>query len=83
MRSNSSTVEIYECIRNQILHANTPSMGQNVCAYVISMCHPKAWGDKYVEGFGESWADWLSYLSELADVASQCRRRIYKNTIAG
>jgi hypothetical protein len=83
MRDNTATAEIYEGIRDQILRANTPDMGQTVCLHVITMCHPKAWGDMYVEGSGESWTIWLSYLDELAEVANQCGQCIYENNKNG
>ena len=55
--------------------AATPSMAQNVCEHIITMCHPKAWGDRYVSGM--STTDWFRFLSDLSDLAAKCGQDIY------
>ena len=43
------------------------------------MCHPKGWGDRQVEDFGNDWAAWQGYLDELSEIAEQCGQAIYDN----
>lgn len=51
-------------IKQLIGRAATPSMAQNVCEHIITMCHPKAWGDRYVSGM--STKDWFRFLNNLS-----------------
>lgn len=79
LKSNPTTSEVYEYVSDAVAQAKTPSMAQSVCSQVITMCHPKAWGDMYVEGYGETWVGWMSFLSELAETANTCGQLIYEN----
>jgi hypothetical protein len=62
-------------IKQLIVRAATPSMAQNVCEHIITMCHPKAWGDRYVSGMSTN--DWFRFLSNLSDLAAKCGQGIY------
>lgn len=79
LKSNPTTAEVYKFVSDAVARANTPSMAQSVCSQVIAMCHPRAWGDMYVEGFGETWTGWMSFLSELSETANTCGQLIYEN----
>ena len=69
--------DIYDFIVERSASATTPSMAQSVCSSVISMCHPKAWGDRCVRGM--DLMAWIGYLSDLSEVANECRQRVYEN----
>lgn len=56
LRENAATREIAIFVEGLVERANTPSMGQSVCDEIITMCHPKGWGDRHVRGFGSDWA---------------------------
>ncbi len=77
LRSNASTCEVYEFVRQKVERASTPSMAQSACEAVATMCHPKAWGDLNVQGFGAKWTDWHNFLEELGAVATSCAQAIY------
>jgi len=79
LRTSASTRDIAIFVEDLVTRANTPSMGQSACDEVITMCHPKGWGDRQVEGFGAGWAAWHSYLDELSELAEQCGQAIYDN----
>ena len=79
LEDSESARDIYEWIRDAANAANTPSMAQRVCSEVITMCHPKAWGDRYVTLFGSDLLAWDNYLGELADVATNCGHKIFEN----
>jgi cytochrome c5 len=70
--------DVYVFVHANVMAAITPAMGQSVCEEVITMCHPRAWGDRQVPNFGKTWADWGHYLSELQEVAASCGQRIYE-----
>ena len=70
--------DVYAFVHANVMAANTPTMGQSLCEKVITMCHPRAWGDRQVPSFGKTWNDWYSYLSELEEVAAACGQRIYE-----
>lgn len=79
LAENDSVSDIYEWVRDAVTAADTPSMAQSVCSKVIVMCHPKAWGDRYVILFGSDLLAWNNYLGELTEVANNCVRKIYEN----
>lgn len=83
LKDHSETKDIFERVSERINNASTPSMGQSVCSYVVSMTHPKAWGDMYVSNFGSEWSDWFKYLGELSDIASQCGQAIFDRENGG
>jgi hypothetical protein len=62
-------------IKQIVGRAASPSMAQNACEHIISMCHPKAWGDRYVSGM--RFTDWLQFLSAISDLADKCQQGIY------
>jgi hypothetical protein len=78
LQSNPATQDVYAFVRDVVAKAETPSMGQSACEKIITMCHPRAWGDMYVQDFGKTWTDWLNFLSELQEIANSCGQRIYE-----
>jgi hypothetical protein len=62
-------------IKRIVGRAASPSMAQNACEHIISMCNPKAWGDRYVSGMVNN--DWHQFLSKLSDTAAQCGQAIF------
>lgn len=62
--------DIYEEIAREAAEASNGFMGRRLCRRVITMCHPKAWGDRFVPGYDAK--AWNAYLGELADVAAEC-----------
>ena len=62
-------------IRRVVGRAATPSMAQSVCEHIITMCHPKGWGDRNVSGMSTN--DWFRFLSDLSNLATQCGQAIY------
>lgn len=79
LRGNPSTRDVAAFVEDLVGRANTPAMAQSACDRVISMCNPKAWGDRLVEGFGDDFLAWQSFLGELGDLAAQCGQAIYDN----
>jgi hypothetical protein len=45
-----------------------------VCREIVAMCHPKAWGDRFVTGMDH--ADWILLLQELKSAAETALDRI-------
>ena len=62
-------------IKRIVSRAASPSMAQNACEHIISMCNPKAWGDRYVSGMVNN--EWHQLLSRLSDTAAQCGQAIF------
>jgi len=62
-------------IKRIVGRAASPSMAQNACEHIITMCNPKAWGDRYVLGMGDN--EWLQFLGRLSDTATQCGQAIF------
>jgi hypothetical protein len=54
-----------------------PSMAQSACEKIMTMTHPKAWGDRDAN-FGASYLDWFKYLDELKSVANDCGHAIFE-----
>ena len=79
LKANASTQDIAVVVSDLVDRANTPSMAQSVCDEIITMCHPKGWGDRQVEDFGNDCAAWQGYLDELSEIAEQCGQAIYDN----
>lgn len=67
--------EVASEIKRLVSRAASPSMAQNACEHIISMCHPKAWGDRYV--FAMTDNEWQEFLSRLSDTAAQCGQAIF------
>ena len=65
-------------IRRIVSRAASPSMAQNACEHIISMCNPKAWGDRYVSGMVNN--EWHQFLGRLSDMAAQCGQAIFDAT---
>lgn len=80
LHASASTRDIATFVEGLVERSNTPSMGQSACDEVITMCHPKGWGDREVEGFGADWAAWHRYLDELSELAERCGQAIYDNS---
>lgn len=76
---SEETNDIYKSVYDAIAAANTPSMAQSVCSHVITMYHPKAWGDQYFTIFGPGMLSWNTYLGELSEVANECGQKIHEN----
>lgn len=62
-------------IKRIVGKAATPSMAQNACEHIISMCNPKAWGDRYVSGMVNN--EWDQFLRRLSGTAAQCGQAIF------
>lgn len=78
LESHPQAQEVYAFVTDAVQRANTPSMAQSACEKIIVMCHPKAWGDMYIQDFGGSWAGWLNFLDHLKQTAESCGHKIYK-----
>ena len=76
LRVSEDTRDVYEEVLALVEGPQTPSMGQSACSHVVIMCHPKAWGDRFVRGL--DYVGWGQYLSELAEVANACGQAIYE-----
>jgi hypothetical protein len=79
LRGNPFTRDVAAYVEELVARANTPAMAQSACDRVISMCTPKAWGDRFVEGFGDDFLAWQAFLGELSDLAAQCGQAIFDN----
>lgn len=80
LKDNPSASDIYEVITREVNAAYTPSMGQTVCVHIIEMCHPRAWGDRFVHGYDQPIDKWLNFLGELEEIANSCGQAIYINS---
>ncbi len=78
LKNNDDALDIYEFVLQKVNVSNSPSMAQSACEHVISMCHPRAWGDRYVAGYN-GITDWCKYLSELSIIAQECWNKISEN----
>ena len=78
LQSNEGASDIYDFVFHKIEIAKTPSMAQSACEHVITMCHPRAWGDRYVDGY-DDLSGWCNYLTELRDIAQTCWNEISNN----
>ena len=74
--ASTETRDIYLAISEWAEQAGSPSMAQSVCARVIDMCNPKAWGDRAVDDLDGN--EWCSQLAVLAAVADDCGQAIYE-----
>jgi len=79
LASCEESEDIYDWVQKAACTAKTPSMAQSVCSEVITMCHPKAWGDRNVTLFGSDNLAWVEYLGELSDIANKCGQQIFDN----
>lgn len=75
LEAYSDASDIAAEIRRLVGQAATPSSAQNVCEHIITMCHPKAWGDREVDGMSTN--DWFRFLCTLSDLSAQCGQDIY------
>ncbi len=80
LRSIPATQDIAAFVEDRVARANTPSAGQSVCDAIITMCNPRAWGDRQVEGFGADWSAWDKYLGELSELAEKCGQAIFESS---
>ena len=71
---------VYEAILEIVTRANSPSMGQSACERIITMCHPKGWGDQLVGSFGTHEFAWINFLGELSDIANKSGQQIFDNS---
>ncbi|WP_171092348.1 hypothetical protein [Usitatibacter rugosus] len=78
LERSADASDIWESVSRAVSTATTPAMAQSACDKVITMCHPKAWGDRYVTGF-DSIGGWNAFLGELSDIATVCGQRIFEN----
>jgi hypothetical protein len=79
LRGNPSTRDVVAFVEELVELANTPAAAQSACDSIISMCNPRAWGDRFVEGVGEDFLAWQAFLGELSDLAAKCGQAIYDN----
>ncbi len=79
LKGFQQTRSIYNELSERLATADTILSAKHLCSHINNMCHPKAWGDLYVEDFGDSWADWFKYLGELSAVATECGNQISSN----
>ncbi|WP_133060657.1 hypothetical protein [Parendozoicomonas haliclonae] len=78
LKNTSDGSDIYLAITRKVESAKTPSMAQSVCEYIISMCHPRAWGDRDVSIFNDL-SEWCKFLAELSNLATSCWNNISYN----
>lgn len=78
LKDRKRAEDIFAYVMNGCEGVDSPSMAQSVCEHVISMCHPRAWGDRDVEGF-YGLTEWTVYLAELGQVAKECWNNISEN----
>lgn len=71
--------DIYAAVTQGCERADSSSMAQSLCEHVISMCHPRAWGDRDVAGF-DSLTEWPQYLAELSHVAQTCWNQLSEHS---
>lgn len=76
LQNHADAHDVYADIASRIEKASTPTMGQSVCEHIISMCSPKAWGDRFVSDWG--YEKWDVFLSQLSDIAENCGQAIYE-----
>ena len=76
MHGSSDAKDVLSFIVIRIEKASTPSMAVSLCNSVKGMTHVKAWGDLNIHDFGNTWTDWLNYMSDLGQVAQECARQI-------
>lgn len=69
--------DVYTSVHELVRSAQTPAMAQSACSKIITMSHPKAWGDRVV-GAGAAFQDWTRFLHELAEVADACGQRVFE-----
>ena len=70
--------DIYTEIFEGAEKASTLSMARSLCVNIDTMCHPKAWGDRYTDDF-EDINDWSSFLSQLSALAVKCWENTLRN----
>lgn len=63
--------DIYIEILEGAERASTLSMARSLCVRIDKMCHPKAWGDRFTDGF-EDINTWVQFLSQLSGLAVAC-----------
>jgi hypothetical protein len=52
-----------------------------VCRELVTMCHPRAWGDRFVSGMRH--AEWIRLLQELKATAEKALARIEQRQAGG
>lgn len=52
-----------------------------VCKEIVTMCHPRAWGDRFVTGMDH--ADWIRLLQGLKAAAETALNRIEQRQAGG
>lgn len=77
LETNENASIIYQDVMRRIELANSPINAKRTCEYITSMTHPKAWGDRFVEGY--DLAQWSTFLVELSNIAQSCRNQISTN----
>ncbi len=70
--------DIYTEILEGAERVSTLSMARSFCVHLDAMCHPKAWGDRFTDGFENNIA-WLQFLSQLSELAVVSWKNILKN----
>ncbi|RDH43042.1 hypothetical protein [Zooshikella ganghwensis] len=74
----SNSEDIYLEILNGAKKASTLSMARSLCVHIDTMCHPKAWGDRFTDGF-EDFNEWFDFLNQLSALAVSCWDNTLKN----
>jgi hypothetical protein len=77
LEKSADAADIWQFVSGLANSAVTPTMAQSACDKIIVMCHPKAWGDRFVRGYDEPWTKWHTFLEELSELANTCGQRIY------
>ena len=80
LKENPDASDVYEYVVREVNAAYTPSMGQTACIHIIALCHPRAWGDRRVQGLDSSRFGWIDFLSELEHIANACGQQIFENS---
>ena len=83
LQGNPDADDIASQVIDLVNVANTDAMAQSACDKIIAMCHPKAWGDRFVRGYDEPWTAWLNFLGELSETANECGQTIYERHARG
>lgn len=74
--SISGVDDIFQEIREIISGADSVFAAKKSCRNIEAMCHPKAWGDRFVQGL--SLKEWWQWLDKLRRKCVKCHNKIVK-----
>lgn len=61
------------------LASESPEVARNAALEIAGRCHPKAWGDKYIETL--EYAEWVNLLSKLAQKMRSLANKLSRNNL--